>query len=142
VTGTTATLAVAQPVAASDRALFLVAGSTNWLVAILFAIPASPLWSLLGMQPPERSLFLHIFCVLVALFGTSYIWIGLEPAGKEPLVLFSAAGKALVVAVVFGQYLAGGVSILFALLISGDLFFAALFLGYLRRRQVSAANRA
>ena len=115
--------------------MFLVAAAFNWLVAVALAIPGSPAWRLVGVPPPEQTLFLHLFVALVAIFGVAYFWIGLDISGKRALVVIAVIGKLSVVAVVIGHYVAGSVPVSLALPAVGDLLFAALFVRFLYRQR-------
>ncbi|HUP92361.1 MAG TPA: hypothetical protein VM074_08955 [Solimonas sp.] len=112
----------------SDRLLFLVAAAFNFAVALALALPASPAWSLLGLAYPEQTLFLHLFLVIVVVFGGAYAWIALAPQGKRALILTAVVGKGAVLAVVLAHCLAGSLPWTVAGLAAGDGVFALLFL--------------
>jgi hypothetical protein len=123
-----------------ERNLFGVAAAFNLLVASVIVIPGSFAWALLRMAPPDQPLFLHLFAAFVLLFGLVYLWIALDVAGKQALILLGAIGKLAVMAVVLGHYLAGSIPVEVVMLGSGDLVFAVLFLTVFHRRRAEAPS--
>jgi len=122
----------------ADRALFFVAAAANLFAAYAFLPSVGIVWSMVGMSPPENTLFVHFFVLFVALFGCAYFWIALDVSNKRGLILISAIGKTSAVVVVFAHYLTGSVPLGLVVLLSGDLVFAALFLRFLYRPRVDA----
>ncbi len=127
--------ALGQP-STADRALFAVAGVANCLVALGFVPGVGIVWRMVGMSPPEQTLFLHFFVLFVALFGFAYFWIAVNLSNKRGLILISAIGKTSAFLIVFGHYLSGSVPLGLVAFISGDLVFAALFLRFLYRPRI------
>lgn len=117
-----------------ERALFFSAALFNLLVALGFALPGSPLWALMGMAPPQQLLLLHLLIAFILLFGLAYLWIGIEVRGKAPLILLGAIGKITMFALALVHWLLGMAPAAFPVLGAGDLVYAALFLGVLKRR--------
>jgi hypothetical protein len=112
----------------THRLLFTIAALFNWSVGVLIVFGNATTWKLFGLPPPHETLFVHLFAVLVVAFGAAYFWIGMDPAGKRPLILFSAAGKLTVFATVVVEYFAGNAPLLLVGPGAGDLVFAILFL--------------
>lgn len=122
------------------RILFGIAAAFNFIagVPMLFAMPHAA--QLMGMRPlPTDPLFTHFGAVLVLTFGWGYWRVSRDPQANRPIIQMGILGKSLVVLSVFFDWATGNTNWPFALLVSGDAVFAALFLDYLRRRPVWAA---
>lgn len=117
-----------------ERALFFSAALFNLLVALGFALPNSPVWALLGMAPPQPLLLLHLLIAFILLFGLAYLWIGIDVRGKGPLIVLGAAGKITMFVLALTHWLLGMAPAAFPALGLGDLVYAALFLGVMKRR--------
>jgi hypothetical protein len=124
-----------QP-SSGHRALFLTAGAFNVAVALAFAVPASPVWRLVGMAEPADALIAHLFLVFVALFGCAYAWIAIDPRHKGPLILLGATGKIAVAVTCLIHVAAGETSARILPPLAGDVVFAGLFVrAFLRARR-------
>jgi hypothetical protein len=116
----------------ANRLLFTIAALFNWTVAALLVFGNATTWKLFGLPPPQETLFVHLFAAIVAAFGVAYWWIGVDSAGKRPLIVFSVIGKLTVFATVVIEYFAGNAPLLLVGPGAGDLVFAILFLRALR----------
>ena len=123
-----------DPTSGYERALFFSAALFNLLVALGFALPDSPVWTLMGVAPPQQLLLLHLLTAFILLFGLAYLWIGLDVRGKAPLILLGAVGKLMMFALALTHWLLGMAPAAFPALGAGDLVYAVLFVGVLMRR--------
>ncbi len=118
--------------------LFQVAAIFNFVVgaSLLLAYP----WTapLLGIEGPPTVWF-HITIGIVLLFGYGYWRISRDPVANRPLIVFGAAGKLIFAAVIYAHWFAGTAPGLVALLVTADVIFAALFIGFLRSNPVGRA---
>lgn len=117
------------------RWLFGTAAAGNLAVGGSLLLAQKPFAEILGLDPivGSNAVIAALAGVLIVVFGYGYGRIALDPARFRPLIQLGAFGKlAAVVTVVVGARLVPHVWWL-AVLVSGDLGFAALFLDYLRR---------
>lgn len=71
--------------------------------------------------------------MFIALFGFAYLWLALRPTVDHPVLFLGALGKLSAFLLAAGLWLAGAAPLSVALASSGDLAFALLWLGWLRR---------
>lgn len=102
-------------------------------LAVIFARPLMA--AKLGIEPAEgvNLVFANLAGLLAAMIGVVYWMIGREPERYRPLILLSAVGKTLAVALVMIPFGRGEIGGALPLLVMGDLIYATLFLDYLRR---------
>lgn len=114
--------------------LFSVAAAFNFVAGTAFLVAMPQFAALIGMRPlPSDPLFVHFGAVLVLTFGWGYWRVSRDPVANRPLIHLGVVGKSLVVLAGYGDWLVGNTNWPFALLISGDAVFVALFVDYLRR---------
>lgn len=123
------------------RGLFTCAALFNFCAGlpILLALP----WmaQVIGMRPvPDSPLLAHLFGVLVLVFGWGYWQVARDPIANRPIIHMGIVGKTLVVLSVGYDFLMGNTNWPFALLVSGDAVFAALFAAYLGSRPMRASR--
>ena len=117
------------------RILFTAAAAFNFIAGTAFLVAMPQLAKLIGMYPlPSDPLFAHFGAVLAISFGWGYWLIARDPVVNRPIIQVGIVGKSLVVLSVFFDWMSGNTNWPFALLVSGDVVFALLFLDYLRRR--------
>jgi hypothetical protein len=122
------------------RTLFGAAAIFNYLAGVAFLIAMPQFAQLIGMQPlPSDPLFAHFGAVLVLTFGWGYWRTSRDPVANRSIIHLGIVGKSLVVIAGYIDWFLGNTNWPFALLITGDAVFAALFLDYLRRRPIWAA---
>jgi len=109
--------------------------------AMVSAFPASALAQVQGFPAPVHPIYGSLLAVFALLFGGAYAWLALQPVIHRPLVVLAAVGKLAVFSTVTAFWSAGAISGRLVLAGSGDLFFGAIFCGWLiATRPVS--NRA
>jgi len=119
------------------RILFSAAAAFNFVAAMPFLVAPRQFAGLIGMQPvPVDPLFPHIVAVLVLAFGWGYWRISRDPVVNRPIIHLGIVGKSLLVLMVCVDWLVGNTNWPFAVIVSGDAVFAALFLDYLRRHPI------
>lgn len=117
--------------------LFTVAAVFNAVVGATFLVAMPQFAQLIQMKPvPSDPLFGHLSAVLVLTFGWGYWRIACDPIANRPIIHMGVLGKSLVVIACFYDWLSGNTNWPFALLVSGDAVFAALFVDYLHRHPV------
>ena len=122
------------------RVLFLAAAAFNLVAATPFLVAAPQVARFIGMQPvPSDPLWVHLTAVLVLAFGWGYWRIARDPVGNRQVIHLGIVGKSLLVLVVGFDWLSGNTNWPFALIVSGDAVFVALFVDYLRRHPVRGA---
>jgi hypothetical protein len=72
-----------------------------------------------------------MLALMIALFGLAYAWLARRAVVDRVLLGFAAIGKTGAFGLVLGLWIAGQADPRFALLMGGDLLFAALFAGWL-----------
>jgi len=102
-------------------------------LTVMFARPM--LAAELGIEAAQgvNLVFGQLAGLLAAMIGVVYWLISREPERYRPLILLSAIGKLLAVAVVMIPFARGEIAGALPLLVMGDLIYAGLFLDYLRR---------
>jgi hypothetical protein len=119
----------------------------NLGAALLFAFPSSLLGRLAGLPVLVAPIYSTLLAFFVTLFAGAYAWLARQPYIDQPLVAFSAIGKAGAFSVILMFWLYGqgsGRGVVAAL---GDLVLAGIFMWWLlgaqedaRRVNVSAAD--
>ena len=99
--------------------------------ASMLAFPAQLGW-LAGMPSDVPGVYCALLAYIVLLFAVMYWWMASQPEISRPLVVFFAAGKAGVFAIVAVFWLLGKMPLLSVVAFSGDLMFAAIFAWWLR----------
>jgi hypothetical protein len=112
------------------RALWTTA-AFNLGVALVAAFPSSALGRLAGLPAPVPALYRALLAYLIAIFGLAYAWLARQPQIDRPFVAFAALGKAGVFVLAFACWIGGQAPARIALLASGDLLFAAIFVWWL-----------
>ena len=119
------------------RNLFTVAAVFNAIVGLTFLVAMPQFARLIQMNPvPSDPLLAHLSAVLVLTFGWGYWRIACDPVANRPIIHMGVLVKSLVVVACLVDWISGNTNWPFALLVSGDAVFAALFVDYLRRRPV------
>lgn len=113
------------------RLLFMTAALFNWAAVLLFT-PATGLPQALGLTPAGNGLFDHIALLAIAGFGCGYWLVSRDPASHRGIVVLGLLLKLGVVAIAIAHALAGSLNARTAMVVSGDLVYAALFWLYLR----------
>ena len=114
------------------RALFYSAAILNWCAAVLL-FPPSGLARWLGLLPlAGNGLFDQIALMAIFGFGIGYALVAYDPPRNRGIVVLGALLKVAVVAIIYAHWLFGDANVRMALLVTGDLIYAALFLKYLR----------
>lgn len=113
----------------------------NWLVAVALLIIPATLFQLFSVTPlPTEPLFLHLFAVVVFVFGIGYYWASREFSANAPIVRLGMIGKLAVFLTGLANTLLGNVSWQIMLLVSVDLLYAILFLMALKSRDSGSAS--
>lgn len=113
------------------KPLFQVAALFNFAVGIPLMLAYPAVAPLLGM-PPSPGVFFHVAIGIVLVFGYAYWCISRDPVQYRPYVVLGVLGKMVFVVAIYGHWLAGSASSPMAVLVTGDLIFAVLFVRYLR----------
>jgi hypothetical protein len=116
------------------RRVLWVAAIFNLGAAAMFAFPSLPPGQLIGLPMSVPGIYRALLAFLVAMFGVVYAWLAMQPIIDRPLVAFSAFGKTGVFIIVLIFWLAGNAPGMGVLTGGGDLFFAAVFFAWLRKR--------
>jgi hypothetical protein len=121
----------------SNQKLFFSAAIFNWLVALVFLFFYQSAFKLLGITPiPSNPIYLHLFAILVAMFGWAYYKAGVDFIANRNLIELGAIAKVAVFALPFGYFLMGLISWQLPLLASVDLLYALLFIRALNAQQL------
>lgn len=100
----------------------------NWLAALALLLIPATLFQLFRITPlPTEPLFLHLFAVLVFVFGIGYYWAAKDFEKNAPIVRLGMIGKLAVFLTGLVNTLLGNVSWQIMLLVSVDLLYAVLF---------------
>lgn len=105
----------------------------NILVGVVLALPAGLLGQLLLLPTDVPFFYSALTGGMVALFGCGYFWMAMQENFSTPLLLMGACGKAMAASIAIFSGFQGSLAIPTTVLISGDLFFAGLWLYYLSR---------
>lgn len=115
-----------------SRTLFGSAAGFNVLAGLPLLVAMQPVAALMGLQvTPTSTLFIQITMALVVMFGWAYWMISRDPVRYRPYIVLGILLKVLVVAVIYGHWLAGNIPWPLPVLASGDIVFALLFWRYL-----------
>jgi hypothetical protein len=121
----------------SNPKLFFSAAIFNWLVALVFLFAYQPAFKLLGITPiPDNPIYLHLFAILVAMFGWAYYQAGTDFIANRNLIELGAIAKIAVFLLPFGYFLVGLISWQLPLLASVDLLYALLFIRALKAQKL------
>jgi hypothetical protein len=115
------------------RVLFRSAGIFNGLAVVLL-VPAFGLTSMLGLHGIGTGIYDHIGLMVIGAFGFGYWRAAGDPVGQRSVIVLGAWLKLGVVVLVAIHCLAGWLPPSMALLVSGDLIYAGLFLHYLLKQ--------
>lgn len=118
-----------------SRWLFGLAAAANLAVAAWILFARGRFVQLFDLDPITGTniVLTNLAAVLIAGFGYGYVRIALDPVRFRPLVHIGALGKLAAVAVAVSAVVWDRGAMRLAILVSGDLVFAALFVDYLRR---------
>ena len=114
------------------RASLWLTAPLNLGVALVLAFPASAPGRLLGLPGVVDPVYAGLSALMVALFGLAYAWLALQPRLDRPVLYLGAIGKAGVFVLAALLWLAHAASGAIALVASGDLALACLWLWWLR----------
>lgn len=116
------------------RMLFRSAALFNWVVGLILVFAYNPFFQFLDMPSVENPLFLHLFALLVLMFGLGYYWISLDPPRERSLILLGCIAKGLVFLTFVTYFCLGQLSWQFLALVTGDLFYSLAFAECLLRQ--------
>ena len=118
--------------------LFVLAAAFNLAIAAAFLLAPQALYDLAraGPAPLFEARFVG-WCV--AAFGLGYLAVARAPLRNRDIAIVSVVGKLGVVALVWSHWLTGATSLRFALLVSADVVWAALFVFFLVRTRHASA---
>lgn len=112
----------------AQRAIFIAAALFNLAIGLAMTIAPVAFGASAGIDyPPPAELPARSAGLLIAVFGIGYAFIAARPAANRDLMRLGIIGKLAFVALVAFGWLEGDVPTRAALLVSGDLVFAALF---------------
>ncbi len=116
------------------KTMFISAAWFNWVAAIVFGFASEWILPLLSMEPsPTALFFIHLFCVLVFVFGFGYYRAATDLAGQAPVIRLGATAKLALVFVATVDVVLGLVSWPILVVLAGDLVYALLFFRALSR---------
>ncbi|MGH8515824.1 MAG: hypothetical protein ACREUE_00050 [Panacagrimonas sp.] len=114
------------------RAALWTTAVANLAVAAMLLFPQSTAGRLAGLpQEPSPLVLRAMLALMIAMFGLAYAWLARREPIDRALLGFAAIGKFGAFGLVSGLWIAGQASGRFALLMCGDLVFAALFAAWL-----------
>lgn len=114
------------------RAALWITAVANLGIAGLLLFPQSPPGQLAGLPQEASPLVLRaMLALMIGSFGLAYAWLARREIVDRALLGFAAIGKFGAFVTVLGLWIAGEASGRFALLMTGDLLFAALFAAWL-----------
>lgn len=109
------------------RWLFRSAAIFNWLAATALFAPLG-IAEFIGVRPvPGGGPYEIIMTAAIAVFGFGYWWVAQAPGENLGIVKLGLLGKVAVVAITYYFAWVGPANAMLALLVSGDLVYAALF---------------
>jgi hypothetical protein len=100
----------------------------NLLAGFALAYPASWAGQVFGLPADAPAVYRALTGGIIALFGFVYGWLSMQPRIDRPLVMVSACGKLLAFGTLLALTLTGELPLRSAVLGSGDLAFALVFL--------------
>jgi len=113
---------------ATRKKMLISAACFNWLAALALLLIPATLFQLFRITPlPAEPLFLHLFAVVVFVFGIGYYWAAIDFVRNAPIVRLGMIGKLAVFVTGLVNTLLGNVSWQIMLLVSVDLLYAVLF---------------
>lgn len=128
-----------EPVNGYVRPLFVSAALFNLAVGLTLLFAASLVMPLLGTEAPQNPTFLHLFALLILMFGLSYFWISRAPQQETSLMALGAIAKGCVFLMIFYYHMRGLVGWQLTLLATVDLIYAVLFT-FARRSVIRQLN--
>lgn len=127
---------------AYTNGLFKSAACFNVLAGLPFLVAMAPVANLMGLEvTPTSALFIQITMALVVIFGWAYWMISCDPVRFRPYIVLGIVLKIMVVAIIWGHWLAGSISWPLPVLASGDIVYALLFWRYLSGTRFTAVQR-
>ena len=120
------------------RATLWLACPFNLLAAYIVAMPGGWLGQLYGLPPDVPALYAALAAMFIALFGGAYLWLAVSETLHRPLLGLGAVGKLLAFLLASGLWAVDAAPPAIALTSIGDLAFALLWLGWLRRPAATA----
>lgn len=125
----------------SNQKLFFSAAIFNWLVALVFLFFYQSVFKLLGFTPiPDNPIYLHLFAILVAMFGWAYYKASTDFIANRNLIELGAIAKIAIFLLCLGYFFMGLTSWQLPLLASGDLLYALLFIRALKAQKLTIIN--
>jgi hypothetical protein len=119
---------------ADARRLFIPAALFNFFAAALFLVFFPLTARVMQFDPAlDGTVFVQISGAAVGLFGWVYGQAGRDPVRNRNYITLGIIGKLGVVAIIYGDYLAGRIAWPLAALVTGDVIFSVLFWRFLRR---------
>lgn len=119
------------------KRLFQVAAAWNIVAGIAAMVQPALFYRLAyAYDGPIDAIWLqmHIgFWLLIVLLGVGYVLVGRDPEHNRGIVVLGAMGKTVFALFWMAQFVAWRATPLLALGAAGDLVFAGLFVGWLRR---------
>ena len=111
--------------------LFRVASLYNIGVSVIFSIAYLTIFHFLGLRPPLYPALLHLFMVLVFVFGLGFYWVSQDIYSNHGIVKMAVIAKILVFVVLLLHAFLGRLDA--ALVVPGlaDFVFAVLFIEFL-----------
>jgi hypothetical protein len=106
----------------------------NLIAAVVFALPSADVAQALALPEFVHPLYRWLVAWFVALFGLAYGWLAMQPAIDRPLLALGAVGKLGAFVLALALWWHGAVPGIVVMVASGDLAFAAYWLGWLGRR--------
>ena len=121
------------------RKLFGNAAVFNFVVAAALLFLRPWVGPLVRLDPVAGTnlVFVYMSAMLVGVFGYTYLRIAQDPERFRPFIELGVIGKLLAVGAVTWPWLAGDIGWQLPLLVSGDVVFALLFIGFLRRTRAA-----
>ncbi len=115
------------------RRALLATALMNALGAVAF-VPSFPLLrNLVGLPTTIHPLYLWVIAIWIGLFGCCYFWLSITGRSEQLFMALGAAGKLSFFLLFLGYWWNGELPLLAPIAVSGDLFFALLFVWWLHR---------
>lgn len=100
--------------------------------ALMFAFPQTPVGRFAGMPTDAPEIYRYFAALFILLFAGMYAWLAMQPSIVRPMVWLGAIGKVLAFLCVFSLWVFGRALFSGVAVFGGDLFFAVLFVMWLR----------
>ena len=113
--------------------IFAAAGIFNIVVGTSAFLAPALTARLMGFDPPQNPLFLHLAMWLVAVLGVGYCLAARNPERNRDLMVIGAVGKLLILPLMLAAWRRGDVGFAGVAAGSGDFVFALLFFDVIRR---------